>query len=492
MTNQTVATVSSLNEAAEERQNRRGSKIPPYPGGDERHYKLFWLGTKEKHNEVEVIFTSNPIQVLCYRTAVESVTNKGRTWPGEALHISPRYILKNVDGLLIKKTKEGVSDLYADCFGDIAEKWTIIPCLVRTPSYDNHGNREKFVGGAKNGKPAYRESFRFIELGPSCDALRVIADKMEHPFFAKSGQGLVGSHWIIHKKGKNPPREGHWDLKTKKTETGTQFIQHGIKKLFKYIVDKANEDIPKAAYEQGERKMYVSKFEEAYPIANVDQQRLVLQLHAELLNENPDFDKRFPAMLKRFGADGELTGVTLDDEKVEDLDDEGETTEGEVSSISDLDDDGDSVNFDDDEGGGETETGDTETVTEDDEGDVFYANGIDEKGGFELKDGTPCDEDGNPITNKAEEDVEEEDVEEEDAEEEDAEEEATTSEDPQQDAGIADEGGDTSAFDFEKESAAKVEEKAKPKKRVAKKREKEEPAAEPAKKKAVKKKAAKA
>ena len=478
MTNQTVATVSSLNEAAEERQNRRGSRIPPYPGSDDRHYKVFWLGSQEKHNEVEVIFTSNPIQVLCYRTVVEAITNKGRTWAGEALHISPRYFLKNVDGLLIKKTKEGVSDLYADCFGDVAEKWTVIPCLVRTPSFDNHGNRLKFIGGAKNGKPAYRESFRFIELGPSCDALRVIADKMEHQFFAKSGQGLVGSHWIIHKKSKNSPREGHWDLKTKKTETGTQFIQHGMKKLFKYIVDKANEEIPKDAFERGERKLYVAKFEEAYPTANVDQQRLVLQLHAELLNENPDFDRKFPAMLKRFGADGELTGVTLDDDPVEDLDDADETTAGEVSSITDLDDDGDSVDFDDDEGGGETEAGDTKTVSEEDEDDIFYANGKDEKDGFELKDGTPCDEDGNPSKNKDEEEEEEVD-----------EEKSTTSEDPQQDAGIADEGGDTSAFDFEKESAAKVEEKAKLKKRAAKQREKEEPAAETVKqKKAVAKK----
>ena len=497
-TNQTTATVGSLNEAAGQQTQRRGNRIPPYPGAEERHYKTFWLGTQDKHNEVEVIFVSNPIQVLCFRTAVEAMTKNGRTWPIEALHLAIRYALKTVDGLQIKKVKEGVTDLYADCFGDVAEKWTIIPILCRTPQYDERGNRLKFVGGTKNGKPLYREDYRFIELAPGSDALRIIAEKMEHPFFAKSGQGLVGSHWTIHKKGKNPPREGHWDLKTKKTETGTEYMQHNEKKLFSYIISQANKDVPKDAYEKGERKMYVSSFDEAYPVANVDQQRMVLQLHAELMSEHPDFEKRFPAMLKRLNNDGELVGVTLGDEVVTDLDDEGETTDGQVASIDELD-DGDSVDFDDAEGGGETETGDTETIDETEEAaeeagdvEVFYTNDVDETGGYELKDGTPCDEDGNPLTEDEEDEAAEDEEDEEDTS-------GTTSEDPQQDAGIADEEGDTSAFDMEEEKAAEEVKKAATKKKAvadpekkkvakAEPEKKAEPAKKPVKRKKVVKK----
>lgn len=451
MVNQTQATAASLGEQATERRTNR-SRIPEYPGSEHRHYSVFWIGTKEKYNEVEAIFLSNPIQFYAYRTAVEAKTKDRRTFPISALHQSRRYRLKNVSGVLVKETKEDEIDLYADVFGDVAERWVVIPALIRTPLYDERGNRRKFSGGSKKGKPMYREDFRFIELGPGSPALVEIQKAMEHPFFAKHKQQLIGSVWTITKKGKKPPTDGNWRLKTKSTETGEKYVQIDQEKLFAHVLHEANKEVSREDRERGVHKLYYSRFEDAYPFANPDQMRMALQLHSELLDDHPDFDKRYPAMIKRLGKDGELVGASTSDDTDIDTDiDDGEG--GEVGSIDDLG-DGDEVDF-----GGDLEDDDGDDTADDtDDTDVDPDDGDDaEEESYELEDGTPCDKDGNPLeasdANETDYDEGEEPAADEASEDpsDDAEEDAS-SVDAQEDAGIADEDGDTSAFDFSNEA----------------------------------------
>jgi hypothetical protein len=438
MVNHTTATADALKEQANEQRETR-ARYPDYPGAEARHFNRFWLRKEARKNEATVIFIENPIQILAYRTVVEARKSAKGMWPNDVIHRSIRYYPAVVNGITVRKVRESETDLYADVFGNVVESWIIIPALVQYPQYTELGKRAKFPPGhEKAGKPAYYEAFRFIELGPGSQALEPIRRAMEHKFFSKSGQGLVGSVWSVTKEGKSPPADGHWTLKTRNTDTGTEYMQHPIKKLLTYVVDQANKEVSQEDYDRGVRKLHVRTFDEAYPLASVEQQRKVLQLHADLLEQYPKFDRRFPAMIKRIDTDGQVVGsVSLDDD-----DDEVSAPEGAVASLDDLD-DASEPDFGDDEEAeepGETETDDDDDVDDSDEDEVEETDDSDDSDDSDASDDSDdSDDDAGEVS---------------------------ASTDTTEEAGIADEAGDVNAFDFTNDADPAEVEKAKKKKKA--------------------------
>ena len=449
MSQVTGAGLAAIQKAAGEKVRTSGNQRPDYPGADARLYKP-WYISKNKDSVQEIVIAGAPVVLYAYRMTHAVRRNGKNIYPDISIHQSTKYHHAVQDGVPYKAERENVDDLYAATFG-APEMWTIVPVLVRAPKFDERRNR----------LPGTNEKYQFLELEPGDGILNTLIEAWQTKAVASRKGGLIGLSFDVRRTADDDPPHGRWTRKTVEQKDGSfVYKMYEPAKFLAYIKqqgDKKTDNDPKS----NKRALYVNTVAEAYPLAEPDKQRMVLVTHFGIIEEHPDWAKRFPTPLKEWGTDmsgagGEITldGVSSgdgDEISLEDIDggDSLLAAGGEAVDPVEAMDDGDEIDLGEDpetepeEEAGEEEVEEAgeeeeEAGEEEEEGPViYYANEVDESEGYVLPDGTPCDEYGDPIEEAAEEAAEEEAAEESGD---------VSSEDGAQDAGLADLEGDTSAF----------------------------------------------
>ena len=443
----TGANIGALESAAKGKIATSGG-IPNWPGAKHRHYARWFIGTKHPRNRQTIIIVGAPTVISAYRTCTAVNHTGQKKWPEVIIHRSNRYYWDVTQPVQFRNERAGVVDLYADTFG-APEEWTIVPCLMRTDKYDERGNKLK----------GYEEKFCFIEIEPGSALLvDVFKDAMSKTFFKNRKTGIVGAIFDVTRLDDKVANYGVWKMRMKEDpKTGTALPDViAADKLFQYIIQQSQQ--PVGDGNSNKRALYPATIDEAYPPATPDQQKMVLSTHFDIIDGHPDFRRRFKEPLKPWKQDmqggpvqldtggsssgGDGTAISLDA-----LDGAPAAAETEEAAPAD---DGTATSLDTteaaeapvDEAEGEPEAAeevpsetadDEETVEVTDNGDGTYA----------LNDGTPCDEDGNPLdAPEGEEEEEEEDEEEE-----------NSTEDNQQE-NVGDLKGDVTAFDLTTPAAA--------------------------------------
>ena len=493
MSQVTGAGLAAIQKAAGEKVRTSGKQRPDYPGAEARLYKS-WYISKSADSVQEIIIVGAPQVMYCYRMCYAVRRNGQKIYPDIAIHQSVKYHHAVQDGVPYKAERADTVDLYAETFG-APEMWTIVPVLVRMPKFDERRNR----------LPGYKENYQFLELEPGDGILNTLIDVWQTKAVATREGGLIGTCFDVRRTADDDPAHGRWTRMTQDKGDGNfTYKMFEPRKILAYIKqqgEKRTDNDPNSK----KRALYVSTVAEAYPVAELDKQKMVLATHFGIIEGHPDFAKRFPTPLKDWGTDmsggsGEITldgpsgdGTDGDEISLDDIDGGGESmlaAGGETIDPVDSTDDGDEIDLGEDpaeeeagEEAGEEETGEEGPV-------IYYANDKDDTDGYILPDGTPCDEYGDALeaTEEAEEAGEEEAGEEvEEAGEEEAAEESAdvSSEDGAQEPGIADLEGDVSAFSHTELDEEEQEEESEPApKKAASKAVK--PTAKPAAKPAVK------
>lgn len=218
-------------------------KQEPFPGAEHRLYKDWFFGKADPAKRAEVVIAGEPVVLCAYRLAFDVARVSGRHFPKVALQQSTRHYLRGG----WQKVDTKAQDLYADTFGE-PELWTIIPVIALTPLVDPLG-RER--------EPIVRKRFNFVELEGSSPTLAILKR-----YAVMSGTGkLTGSVFAVtHDPGNSM---GSWGK------------------------------IPEVTLASGE-PLYYSQVHDAYPLATGQEQQEVLTRHFEIVEEHPDFARRFP------------------------------------------------------------------------------------------------------------------------------------------------------------------------------------------------------
>lgn len=422
----TGSNLTAIDSAAKGKIETSGG-MANWPGAKYRQYARWFIQTKHPRNRQRIIIVGGPQVIAAYRTAATVMHTGPKKWPDVILNRSVRYYMDSQQAISFVNERQGAVDLYADTWGR-PEEWTIVPVLMRTDKYDERGNKLK----------GFEEKFCFIEIEPGSALLNdVIRDAMSRTFFKNRPMSIVGAMFDVTRLDDKVASYGVWKMCMKEDPKTGSSIPDVIdpKQLFAYIIQQA-----KISLGEGNKKaLYPATLDEAYPLATPDQQKMVLSTHFDIIEAHPDFRRRFKEPLKPWKQDMSGGAVQLDmgkpanDGTAISLDtlDNSAPTEDPLAPKSD----GTEINLGDAQ---ETEEAapaaeeETETVEVTDNGD----------GTFVLADGTPCDEDGNPLEDPSPEKTEDE-------EEEPDEDEVAATEDHQQETATANQvEGDVTAFDL--------------------------------------------